>query len=91
MSDGVTLGPACRRPSPSSGGPQGYSGWKNCCCCYDALRCVTGMVQVPAYHGGADRRPSNRHVTQGGDDSHTRQPSFGFSVLLDVVVVDGMM
>lgn len=48
---------------------QGCSGWKNCCC-YDALRCVTGMVQVPAYHGGADRRPSNRHATQGGDDSH---------------------
>lgn len=88
MSDGVTLGPACRRPSPSSGGPGVFRVEELLLL---LLRCVTGMVQVPAYHGGADRRPSNRHVTQGGDDSHTRQPSFGFSVLLDVVVVDGMM
>lgn len=34
--------------------------------------CVTGMVQVPAYRCGADRRPSNKHVPQSDDDSHTR-------------------
>lgn len=69
------LGPGLSS-SFSSGGPVGRTA--SCVCvsvvvwmCY----VVTGMVQVPAYHGGADRRPSNRRVAQSDDDSlsHTRE------------------
>lgn len=59
----------------SSGGPVGRTA--SCVCVSGVWVCyvVTGMVQVPVYHGGADRRPSNRRVTQSDDDSHTRARS----------------
>lgn len=60
----------------SSGGPGGLvPGGRT------AAAAACGMVQVPAYHGGADRRPSNKRVPP------KREPSFGLVCLLDVVVV----
>lgn len=54
----VTLGPACRRPSRPVVQLEELLVVDGVCLrlCY----VVTGMVQVPVYHGGADRRPSNR-------------------------------
>lgn len=67
------MGPACRRPSR----PVVQLEELLLVCVSGVWVCyvVTGMVQVPAYHGGADRRPSNRRVTQSDDDSHTRARS----------------
>lgn len=68
---------------------QGCSGWKNCCCCYDALRewfkfRPTTAGQTVVLRTGTRHKVASIHTT--------RESSFGFSVLLDVVVVvDGMM
>lgn len=70
-----------------------WSSWKNCFLCVWVCCVVTGMVQVPVYHGGADRRPSNRRVAQSDDDSHTHAReilAWRLVCCLDVVV-DSLM